>query len=636
MANYSLSVSSTFQPFSYQELALPIDRQDAYFEKLAEEYDKLSSQADILEAMGANDRDRRSGTYGRYKSYSDALRQEADNLYRNGLNSESRQRLSDLRRRYNTDIVPIQNAWNKREQEADMQLKASLQNPSIMFTRDARNTSLDDYITNPAGGFGVINGANITAQMSAMAKNLEKQVMSNNIENIDPFTYNHIQKFGLDENLIRNWQDSPTLKAMFEQVMQANGVTPEALSQSANMQDIINKSIGYAEMGMWNAMGTEKSEIKENYGARLNAQAAKELSVYRAKKDIDAEYAAAAGADDAGDTSLPGETFSLNFNDAESAGAAMRSTMADATLRFLQTSKDPEAKKYLKKLEDSGGIEAAVEKWKTEGIDGDSLENGLYTALGNYLRDKVTKNENLINIWRSGYAKKARAASTPSDNYNRNTYQGLDMYGNQINEATYNATRRVPGRGTIAGAAPGTKDWKDFDDLSTTGYHVNAIQLNDDQTALSNYLERIISRNSRNGKIKLYDIKKIDANNNYTYSSEGMNTSDLPHTSSGKDFDLKRIHRAMLSNGDYLLWWLDDNGKDTVEKVLKRSDIGNQAVEDWNKVDQEGYRRAHKLYSDGLISKEYFNRILKNLGITNMANAYLDTQEVKVKDYELE
>ena len=271
MANYSLVSNAVFQPFTYQELVAPLDRQDAYFEKLNEEYDKLSSQADILEAMGANDRDKNSGTYSRYKAYSDQLRKEADNLYRFGLNSESRQRLSDLRRMYNTEIVPIQNAWNKREEESKMQMQAYLQNPSLMFTRDASTSSLDDYIKNPTGGFGVINGANITKQMSDMAGKLAKQVRSGYKEGIDDYTYNYIQRYGLDENLIRNWQDSPTLKKMYEQVMQSNGVTPEALQNSLNAQNIMDKSTGYAEMGMWNAMGEDKATVQEDFYNRLIA-----------------------------------------------------------------------------------------------------------------------------------------------------------------------------------------------------------------------------------------------------------------------------------------------------------------------------------------------------------------------------
>ena len=161
-----------------------------------------------------------------------------------------------------------------------------------MFTRDARTTALDDYIKNPTGGYGVINGANIAAQMGAMAKNLEKQILdgSTRRENIDSYTYDYIRKYGLTSDMVRDWRSNPTLSKMFEQVMQANGVTPEALQGSLNAQSIIDKSTGYAEMGMWNAIGEDKATQVENYGARLNAQAAKELYTYRRKKEIDGEY----------------------------------------------------------------------------------------------------------------------------------------------------------------------------------------------------------------------------------------------------------------------------------------------------------------------------------------------------------
>jgi len=50
-----------------------------------------------------------------------------------------------------------------------MQLKASIANPMIRFTRDASRTSLDQYLANPSGGYGVINLANIASQMGTMS-----------------------------------------------------------------------------------------------------------------------------------------------------------------------------------------------------------------------------------------------------------------------------------------------------------------------------------------------------------------------------------------------------------------------------------------------------------------------------------
>lgn len=588
MANYALSINSTFNPFTYQELVAPVAHQQQVLDNLAEQYDKLSTQADILEAMGNDDRDKNSGTYNRYKSYSDALRKERDYLYEKGLDTESRRRLSELRTRYNTDIVPIQNAWNKREQEAEMQMKARIQNPNIRFTRDAASTSLADYISNPTGGFGVVNLNNITADMAAAAKVLEKQIRSGYNKDIDDYTFEHINRFGLDPNFISEWMSnpdvSPSLTNMMNQVLAKHGVTAESLQGSTNMNNILREGMDAARLGAWQAVGEDRAQQVENYGNRLNAQIAKELYTARAKAALSGE-----GGEGSGSASLPGETFDINFNDPESAGVQMKKTLANATLNFLRSSNDSRAKKYLESLENSdGGADAAIEKWSTDGLNGkDFKDRGLYYQLGEYLRNHVTKDENLINTWRSDYNKHDK------------------------------------------------KEWKDFDKRSSNGYHVSAIQLNDKSSQLESYLDRVLSRNFRDGKVKLYDIKKISGDGTYTYSDEGTSIADLPHNSSGKELDYKRIHRALLSNGDYMLYWTDNQGN-SVQKVLRRQDIGNQAMRDWNTVNQQGYQSAFKMYTDGKISREEFNTILGRLGSINMFNGYLDTQEVNVKDYDLE
>lgn len=298
MPNYSLIANAEFKPFSYAELAIPIQHQQELQDSLESQYDTLSSQADILEAMGQNDRDVNSGVYKRYKNFSDSLKNEADLLYTKGLTADSRLRLSQMKKDYNTQIVPIQNAWKKREQEAAMQQQAEMQNPSIMFTRDANNTSLDDYIKNPEGGFTVISGQNIAAQMASMASNLAKKIRSGDRKNVDDYTYNYITHYGLDENMINHWQDSPTLTKMMQQVLEANGVTKDALKNSSNMSSIINKSANYAQMGMWNALGEDKQQFADNYGSRMalqdyydqkkeNRQFAHQMQLATAKSSLD-------------------------------------------------------------------------------------------------------------------------------------------------------------------------------------------------------------------------------------------------------------------------------------------------------------------------------------------------------------
>lgn len=274
MANYSIVANSTFQPFTYQELMAPVQRMSDVHDMVAAQYDALSTQADILEAMGANEADKNSKAYSQYKAYSDSLRNEADALSKFGLQLDSKGRMLDLRKRYNSEIAPIRTAYDKRATEAKEQQDAYNKNTTLMFTRNAADTSIDHYLANPNGGYGVINGALITQQMSTMASQLAKQIRSGQIrrEDIDPYTYNLITKSGLDENDINMWLSNPdsypTLTQMMNQVLQSNGVTPEALQGSRNAQDILSKSINYAQMGAWSAIGEDKMSTQANVASR--------------------------------------------------------------------------------------------------------------------------------------------------------------------------------------------------------------------------------------------------------------------------------------------------------------------------------------------------------------------------------
>lgn len=288
MANYSLVSNAVFQPFSYQELSAPLDRQEAYHEKLAEEYDKMSSQADVLEAMGWNDKDRNSDAYRMFKAYSDNLRAEADNLYRNGLNADSRMRLSHLRQNYNSTIVPIQNAWTKREAEAQMQLKAQMADPTLMFSREARNSTIQDYLNNPTGGFVTISGKNIAAQVGTAAQNIAKIIrtdpngkLATQLRNLDPYTYEALTRKGLTPEEIADWKNHPALKNIVDNVMVANGVTRENLGDKYD--SIYNQSLGYAGMGTWQAIGDQSVTYKDNWGTQQDRKLADEIALEKIK-----------------------------------------------------------------------------------------------------------------------------------------------------------------------------------------------------------------------------------------------------------------------------------------------------------------------------------------------------------------
>lgn len=321
MPNYSLVANSTFQPLTYQEIALPLDRQEALHENLLQQMEQLSDKADILEAMGRNDRD--SKAYSQYKAYSDHLREEADNLYRNGLdlNGDARMRVTELRRRYNQEVVPIQNAWNKRKEEAELQMKARISNPSLRFTRDAASSSIDDYLANPEGGFGVVNLDSITAQMAGMAKNLEASILSGHKEGVDDVTYRYVRKYGLDANMINNWLDNPNsnpaLTNMMNQVLEKNGINPEMLRSNAGLY---GEALNAAKMGAWESIGKVDDQLHDDKKALIDYQTAKQAALINLRAQAKMAAAAASGAGGINGTNNVSE-YDLPMGGADYSGA---------------------------------------------------------------------------------------------------------------------------------------------------------------------------------------------------------------------------------------------------------------------------------------------------------------------------
>ena len=277
MPNYSLVANSTFQPFSFQELAMPIDRENAYHENILNEYDKLSSQSDILEALGSDVRDKDTDTYKKYKDFSQTLLNARDKLNSNGLDFDVRNTLSNLRTAYSKEIVPIQTAYNKREQEYQEQRRALMSNPSLIFLRDAATSSVDDYIKNPTANNGVINGANITATVANMAKGLQAKIMNEgdaHLRSLDSTTYDYIVNHGITPEMIQNWEKYPMLRNIVDTALKTNGVTGDALSTISNQRAkaIWNKSVTSAVAGLWNGVGPDTSQIVTNYEGQLQAQ----------------------------------------------------------------------------------------------------------------------------------------------------------------------------------------------------------------------------------------------------------------------------------------------------------------------------------------------------------------------------
>ena len=291
MANYSLVINSQFKPFSYQELLQPALMATEAQHNLEDQYADLESKASIWEGMANEQTDPR--TYKRYKDYADELQAAANDLADYGLTPSSRQKLANMRARYSSQILPIQNAYQTRLEQAKEQRQALNQNPTLMLSRRAATTSLDYYMDNPMLDYQSYSGALLTQQVAQMADKLKGELTSYGTKPLDKFTNLFLQKHGLSSKEVLNAINNPKasgsariLNAMVDDAIESSGIKSWADDATKT------QAYRYAWQGAWNAVGQTTASPYENKQAVMDYEFAqkKALMDYEyQKKEEEAE-----------------------------------------------------------------------------------------------------------------------------------------------------------------------------------------------------------------------------------------------------------------------------------------------------------------------------------------------------------
>lgn len=282
MANYSLTVNSTFNPYSLQEL-LPIYQANAQAQYQAEEaFSQLQMKADQWEKLADNAQD--ADVYSKYKSYSNQLKEAANDVLNNGINAASRRNLMNMRAQYASNIIPIEEAYNKRQQQAQVLWQARLQDPTLI-AQDPSELGLSYYMKNPTYTPQSYSGKLLTAQSAQAAQNLAKTLSSyGKGEPIDSYTNTFIQKHGLTRNDIQKYLNGETtatnkvLGAIYQQVYDSsqigNWANENQRRQAAN----------FIKQGMWSAIGQDTIQAMENFEARENYKLQQQLALAQAQQ----------------------------------------------------------------------------------------------------------------------------------------------------------------------------------------------------------------------------------------------------------------------------------------------------------------------------------------------------------------
>lgn len=144
MANYSLTINSKFQPFSFERYMQPISM---YAQQYENRYKEMQQQALVAGLMGSMvDPELDKETYEALQKYNNNLQRMSDIMSTVGLPPNQRKNFLDLWKQYATDVMPIEN-WVKMR-NADIEKQSNLYaqtNGNVVFSKNAKDTSLDYY-----------------------------------------------------------------------------------------------------------------------------------------------------------------------------------------------------------------------------------------------------------------------------------------------------------------------------------------------------------------------------------------------------------------------------------------------------------------------------------------------------------
>lgn len=287
MANYSFVSNAKFRPFSYQEMLQPLAAYTQEYNTIQEGMGELGTKADVFDKMANEQTDPQA--YAMYKQYSNDLAAQAESLAKQGLTPASRQGLMDMKRRYSSEIVPIEQAYKRRQELVDEQRKLQAQDSTLLFDRPASTLSLDELISNPALSPQSYSGALLSKQVGTAAQNLAKEVRENPRKwrtILGNQYYETIMQKGFRPEEImqavqNNPEASPILQGIVEDAVRSSGI------KGWNDENLLNRAYDYARQGLWNAVGETQYQTLSNKAYDYEMQ--ERLAATRKGKEVGAQ-----------------------------------------------------------------------------------------------------------------------------------------------------------------------------------------------------------------------------------------------------------------------------------------------------------------------------------------------------------
>lgn len=292
MANYNIVAESSFTPFTFEELLKPAMMATEAHQQQQEAYDALATEAALWGVKANQQTD--ENTYNQYKQYADNLQRQADLLASQGLTPQSRTALSQMKKDFATQITPIQKAYEARE--ADIKRQQAIADKTggrTVFTRDARTTSLDEYLDNTVTDFYQTNLDKVLEESSAGAKGISsryRKIGYGKAFGNDYYTMTEVMGIpgGMAIEELRKSGKYKDLDAFIKETLRKEGINEDTGESIYNREDT-QKVIDSVYQGILSGLVyDEKTDFKENWREKMTAQEAAANRKTKYEEDIKA------------------------------------------------------------------------------------------------------------------------------------------------------------------------------------------------------------------------------------------------------------------------------------------------------------------------------------------------------------
>lgn len=201
-------LESSYKPMSMQEMLTPFLYYKQAYDEAEEKYDKIADDAGIFKYLEERLKDNPDSEAAQiYKKYMDDFNAQARDFSINGLSMANRSALSNLRKRYKSEIGLLERANNLLETERKYRRELAAKDPSMLYEVDDRDLNIDNYLYDKSPSNYSISGDSLYAKGATYAQMASKRMFKT-------------REGGKN-----------TLGGYYIDYIQENGITPEMLAK---------------------------------------------------------------------------------------------------------------------------------------------------------------------------------------------------------------------------------------------------------------------------------------------------------------------------------------------------------------------------------------------------------------------